>query len=716
MATYTYSEAVEQTIVAGEQIHQIVNGTATTEVTVEDGSKVPSIRKALLDNFYFKDPIAWQVRQTENVFNQLRQFTDGSWWYAPSATASNPISMGSTPVGDSLWKIYDFDAIGKLEPRIDEALRRSYAEAGYNLVDGSFEAGGTLVNANDVLLQERTGKVFSGPAGVVAAGTNPARRGFVDASGLLPGCGVVRDGKFSLRDFVSLADFIPAHADKNYLADADFARALSYASSKNITNILLPSNMTFKLTKTALNKNTAQNLRLYCDRPAVYNENSGGTIWTDSERVFDVGIDDGNPDSTGFTRSIVLENIQLGRTYNTANAAADTSDVAVNVVNTSHFKMKGCRTFGFKNGGVRPDGGNVLVDIDDLESYGLTGKGAAVGYGHAIAKPTKHWGNFVLRCRNVHGFQYKGLVRFGKGRHIIIENPVGENMQDNMFEFSGADQMYSISIYSGYGELIPGAFFRDNGFIGVVYSLSINGLEAHEAGAGGYNPVLSTLNRARFLHVSYRGIICSDALLDAQIGSTTTGRLVDSNLFPSGTIMKSEAYDDDLFKMYSSLVNADLLGLVGNFSSLDSVGTAPYGWTYVNGIWAVSPAPVQSGVSIKCTTGGNYNKATIDLAKPTGRVSYAMAVTHNGPIAVKVNDAVVFSTIAAGWKTDIYNIVVDTPVTTMQITVGPVTNAGDPIELADMKMWKIDSADATEVGWTSGLMRKAIRMALGDVV
>ena len=178
----TYQAAVEQTITAGEQIHQIVNGTATTEVTVEDGSKVPSIRKALLDNFYFKDPIVWQVGQTENVFNQLRKFTDGSWWYAPSATASNPISMGSTPVGDPLWKIYDFDAIGKLTPQLREALRRSYAEAGYNLVDGSFEAGGTLVNANDVLLQERTGKAFSGPAGPVAAGTTPASGGFVDRS------------------------------------------------------------------------------------------------------------------------------------------------------------------------------------------------------------------------------------------------------------------------------------------------------------------------------------------------------------------------------------------------------------------------------------------------------------------------------------------------------------------------------------------------------
>lgn len=63
-----------------------------------------------------------------------------------------------------------------------EALRRSYAEAGFTLVAGSFEAGGTLVNVNDVLLQERTGKAFSGPVGTVAEGTNPASGGFVDSS------------------------------------------------------------------------------------------------------------------------------------------------------------------------------------------------------------------------------------------------------------------------------------------------------------------------------------------------------------------------------------------------------------------------------------------------------------------------------------------------------------------------------------------------------
>lgn len=68
---------------------------------------------------------------------------------------------------------------------VREALRRSYAGAGYNLVDGSFEGGGTLVNVNDVLLQESTGRAFSGPAGAVAVGTDPLIGGFTDVSNSL---------------------------------------------------------------------------------------------------------------------------------------------------------------------------------------------------------------------------------------------------------------------------------------------------------------------------------------------------------------------------------------------------------------------------------------------------------------------------------------------------------------------------------------------------
>ena len=115
---------------------------------------------------------------------------------------STPASTGGILVG--AW-ISRFDP--ELRIQVREALRRSYAKAGYNLVDGSFEAGGTLVNANDVLLQESTGKAFSGPAGTVAAGTDPASGGFSDRSGLLPGAGVVRNGRFALRDHPSVKDY-----------------------------------------------------------------------------------------------------------------------------------------------------------------------------------------------------------------------------------------------------------------------------------------------------------------------------------------------------------------------------------------------------------------------------------------------------------------------------------------------------------------------------
>lgn len=91
--------------------------------------------------------------------------------------SSSPTSTGGIAIG--AW-VSRFDPLAKTQIR--EALRRSYAEAGYNLVDGSFEAGGVLANDSDVLLQERTGKAFSGPAGTVDAGTDPTLSG----SGYVP--------------------------------------------------------------------------------------------------------------------------------------------------------------------------------------------------------------------------------------------------------------------------------------------------------------------------------------------------------------------------------------------------------------------------------------------------------------------------------------------------------------------------------------------------
>lgn len=115
-----------------------------------------------------KDPIVGQ----QYDFPPYKYYWDGAKW--------KTMGIGYNPVND----LRD-----ELEPRIEDlsaqsfkALRRSYAEAGLNLVDGSFEKGGTLTSANDVLLHKVSGIAYSGPIGNVAAGTDPAAVG----SGYVP--------------------------------------------------------------------------------------------------------------------------------------------------------------------------------------------------------------------------------------------------------------------------------------------------------------------------------------------------------------------------------------------------------------------------------------------------------------------------------------------------------------------------------------------------
>ncbi|MGI4260837.1 hypothetical protein ACR2VJ_27480, partial [Klebsiella pneumoniae] len=127
--------------------------------------------------------IAEQLQEAADKATQASELAD-LWANGPINTTV-PTASGPVPT------IAEFnraaaerveDTVSELAPSTRELQRRSYAEAGYTLVAGSFETGGTLVNANDVLIQDSTGKAYSGPAGVVAPGTNPTSGGFVDVS------------------------------------------------------------------------------------------------------------------------------------------------------------------------------------------------------------------------------------------------------------------------------------------------------------------------------------------------------------------------------------------------------------------------------------------------------------------------------------------------------------------------------------------------------
>ena len=151
----------------------------------------------------------------EYTFNSLLYMFDGVKWVT-KGTGYNPVQdlykMYASDAGASLVGVHGYDNVqaalenlnsidGGLQAQVNtkinadfvsrfdrEALRRSYADAGYNLVIGSFESGGTLTTATDVLLYGADGLAYNWGGvlpKVVPAASSPAATGGVGPNGWL---------------------------------------------------------------------------------------------------------------------------------------------------------------------------------------------------------------------------------------------------------------------------------------------------------------------------------------------------------------------------------------------------------------------------------------------------------------------------------------------------------------------------------------------------
>lgn len=167
-----------------ELIDGTPSGTSTNPVT---GVTHPTYKKAIKDlgfkpaSFTFITGGTLGLTDADKcIYNPAPAGDDN--WYSWSGTLPHAVAPGTDPTlpGSGYVPRTDVTLRGEITPSVTEALRRSYADAGYTLASGSFEAGGTLTSATDVLLYKSNGKAYSYAGTMphtVAAGSAPATSG-----------------------------------------------------------------------------------------------------------------------------------------------------------------------------------------------------------------------------------------------------------------------------------------------------------------------------------------------------------------------------------------------------------------------------------------------------------------------------------------------------------------------------------------------------------
>lgn len=131
----------------------------------------------------------WLPALPTNVY--IQSVSNGKLTYAPGS-----VTVDLTSIPDSI-------SVGLLAIK---ALRRSYAEAGINLVDGSFARGGTVSAVTDVLFNEIDGKVYSWGGTLpktVSSDSTPETTGGI---GVTAWNAIAANGK---REIAHLEDYLP---------------------------------------------------------------------------------------------------------------------------------------------------------------------------------------------------------------------------------------------------------------------------------------------------------------------------------------------------------------------------------------------------------------------------------------------------------------------------------------------------------------------------
>lgn len=526
---------------------------------------------------------------------------------------------------------------------------------------------------------------------------------------------------------ISLLDFIPQSqraAILNFTSVTDCsAYILACFAAANGREIYVPAGKYNHATALTYAKTLRFHLR---GEFAGYDAGLGAVFnYTGAGIGLQVGVDDGNPDSTGPIRDVTI----TGITFSTSTGSS-----SLRIQNTALTLIERNRFYG-ASGKCVDARANVLLKIRHNDIRGS--QPASGNYG--IYLDEEYFGNFVTEIEGNHIYQVNHAGRFCEGRNLRVQNNTVENIRPGatggVWKFETSGYISTMAFLYNYYENHRGYVYEGASFTGAILSLIIKGEDAWGSGdAGNVNPGVGNLPKTKVFAHDIRDNFFVDSSWNTQAALALTAVYPTTSVFDTTTTIvrdqvTNKEYEDAI--VYALAPN-DLMKVAGDFSGITAgtpgtlavggstqnsnngaAASGPFGWTQViaGAVWnAVVDAITGSWVCYTPGSGATFNLATYTQTLTPVAVTryFVVGFTTKGWSSLKLAAASIYDSGASitSYHTEVIKFSVAPSAANFTLTLA--TNATASY-WAEMRLYEIGSAEFNEPGALGTALTKAVK-------
>lgn len=527
---------------------------------------------------------------------------------------------------------------------------------------------------------------------------------------------------------LSLFDFIPVAQQAAIVGftsvyDATAAIHLAFAVADG-RELFAPAGL---YNHTALQVPKASVLRLVGEFASY--DGTEGTVfnYTGSGIGLQVGVDDGNPDSTGPARANKITGIHFKTSTGSSN---------LRIQNTALTEVHG-NVFRGASGKVIDLRANVItrVYLNDIAGS----QPASGNYG--IYCDEQYFGQFVTEIFDNHIFQLNHAGRFAEGRNLNVHRNIVENIRPGasggVWKFDTSGYISNCTFRDNYYENHRGYIYEGASFTGAILNLLIQGEDAWGSGdAGNVNPGVGNLPRTKVFAQDIRDNFFVDSSWNTQAALVLTAVYPTTSVFATTTTVvldqvTNKEYEDAI--VYALAPN-DLMNENGDFAiitggtpgtlavngstqtSVNGAATSPpFGWTasgvITGAVWnAVIDSVNGSWVCYCPGSGTTFNLATLTITLTPAAVTryFVLGFTSKGWTAVKLDGVSIYDSgaSATAYHTEVVKFSMTASTASFVLTLG--TNATASF-WAEMRLFEIGSAEYNEPGALGLALTKSVK-------